>query len=149
MKRLLVLCTHNSARSQMGEGWLRKLAQEAGLEAEIWSAGSEKTSVKPEAVQVMSEVGVDLSGHWSKTVEEIPHQETIDATITVCGDPHDSCPIFPGRTRHYHVGLPDPSGQGLERWRESRDQVGRVMKVFVEELKAGGWPTVESLEQAK
>lgn len=147
MKRLLVLCTHNSARSQMGEGWLRKLAREAGLAAEIWSAGSEKTLVKPEAVQVMAEIGIDLSGHWSKTAQEVPDGASIDATITVCGEPHESCPLFPGVTRHYHVALADPSGHDLERWRESREQVGRVMKVFIDELKAGRWPTAESLRQ--
>lgn len=151
MKRLLVLCTHNSARSQMGEGWLRKLAKDAGVEAEVWSAGSEKTRVKPEAIQVMAEVGIDLSGHWSKTVEEIPDPESIDASITVCGSANDneSCPASPSKTRKYHVSLPDPSGHDLDRWRQSRDQVGRVMKVFVDELKAGGWPTLEALEQAK
>lgn len=147
--RLLVLCTHNSARSQMAEGWLRKLAGEARLEAEIWSAGTEKTVVKPPAIEVMGEIGIDLSGHWSKTIDEIPQADAIDAVITVCDSANDACPLFPGNTRRYHVSLPDPSGHDLERWRQSRDQVGRVMKVFVEQLKASGWPTADSLDQAK
>lgn len=146
--RLLVLCTHNSARSQMAEGWLRKLAAEAHLEAEIWSAGTEKTVVKPAAIEVMGEIGIDLSRHWSKTIDEIPEAGAIDAVITVCDSANDTCPLFPGNTRRYHVSLPDPSGHDLERWRRSRDQIGRVMRVFVDELKTGSWPTVEALTRA-
>lgn len=149
MKRLLVLCTHNSARSQMAEGWLRKLARDAGLEAEIMSAGTEKTIVKPPAIQVMGEIGIDLSSQWSKTIQEIPGGDKIDAVITVCDSANNACPLFPGRTRRYHVSLSDPSGQDLDRWRQSRDQVGRVMKVVVDELAAGRWPEAQALELAK
>lgn len=149
VKRLLVLCTHNSARSQMAEGWFRRLAAEAALDAEIWSAGTEKTLVKPPAIEVMGEVGIQLSGHWSKTMDEVPQLNEMDAVITVCDSANQSCPLVLGNTRRFHVSLPDPSGHDLERWRQSRDQVGRVMKVFVEALKAGGWPTAEALEQAK
>ena len=149
MKRILVLCTHNSARSQMGEGLLRKLAQDVGLAAEIWSAGTEKTAVKPPAIQVMQEIGIDLKTHWSKTIDEIPNSDAIDAVITVCDSANDACPLFPGKTRRYHVSLPDPSGHDLERWRQSRDQIGRVMTVFVSELAAGRWPNSEMLDQAK
>lgn len=149
MKRLLVLCTHNSARSQMAEGWLRKFAREAGLEVEILSAGTEKTIVKPPAIQVMGEIGIDLSSHWSKTVHEIPGTDQIDAVITVCDSANDACPPFPGHTRRYHVSLSDPSGHDLERWRQSRDQVGRVMKFMIDELASGRWPAAQALDNAK
>jgi arsenate reductase (thioredoxin) len=149
MKRLLVLCTHNSARSQMAEGWLRKLARDAPLEAEILSAGTEKTLVKPPAIQVMGEIDIDLSSHWSKTIEEIPEIDNIDAVITVCDSANDACPMFPGNTRRYHVSLPDPSGGDLDRWRQSRDQVGRVMKVLIDELASGRWADAHALDLAK
>ena len=149
MVRILVLCTHNSARSQMAEGWLRRLCQEAGLEAEIWSGGTEKTAVKTPAIEVMGEIGIDLTSHWSKTVEEIPDRESLDAVITVCDSANDSCPLFTGNTRRYHVSLPDPSGQDSERWRQSRDQIGRVMNVLVDAIKRGQWPSPETLETAK
>lgn len=148
VKRLLVLCTHNSARSQMAEGWLRRLTTLAGLSADIWSAGTEKTRIKPEATQVMGEIGIDLGQHWSKTTEEVPHRDTFDAVITVCDSAHEACPFFPA-ARRYHVSLPDPSGHDLDRWRQSRDQVGRVMKALVHELAADQWPTQEALDGAK
>ena len=71
--RILALCTHNSARSQMAEGWLRHYAQELGLEAEVASAGTEKTRVKPDAITVMADVGIDLSQHTSKTLYDLPN----------------------------------------------------------------------------
>lgn len=148
MIRILVLCTHNSARSQMGEGWLRKLCREAGVEADIWSAGTEKTLVKPPAIEVMGEVGVDLTTQASKIISEIPDWELFDAVITVCDSANDACPLFPGETRRYHVSLPDPSGKSLDHWRQSRDQIGQVMRVFVEALAVKGWPSAESLLQA-
>jgi len=148
VKRILVLCTHNSARSQMAEGWLRKLVQQAGLEVEVLSAGTEKTLVKPPAIEVMAEIGVDLSSHWSKTIEEIADHDSLDAVMTVCDSANESCPLFPANTRRYHVSLPDPSGGDLERWRRSRDQIGRVMGAFVEHLARGEWPAAEALEVA-
>lgn len=132
----------------MGEGWLRKLVEQAGLEAEILSAGTEKTRVKPAAIEVMAEIGVDLTSHWSKTIDEIASLESIDAVMTVCDSANDGCPIFPGSTRRYHVSLPDPSGGDLERWRHSRDQIGRVMTAFVGDLTRGEWPSQQALEQA-
>lgn len=144
MKRILVLCTHNSARSQMAEGWLRQLSREAGLDAEIWSAGTEKSRVKPEAVQVMSEVGADLSGHWSKTLQDVPDQQTFDAVITVCDQANETCPFFPS-ARRYHVSVPDPSGHGLDRWRQSRDLLGRISKVLVDHLADNQWPADKAL----
>jgi arsenate reductase len=149
MIRILVLCTHNSARSQMGEGWLRKLCQDANVEAEIWSAGTEKTLVKPPAIEVMGEIGIDLTTHTSKTIPEVPDSDRVDAVVTVCDSANDACPLFPGQTRRYHISLPDPSGHDMDRWRRSRDQIGRVMTVFVQALANGDWPTPEALDQAK
>jgi arsenate reductase len=133
----------------MAEGWLRKLCRDANVPAEIWSAGTEKTLVKPPAIEVMGEIGIDLTTHTSKTIAEIPDGDKIDAVITVCDSANDACPMFPGQTRRYHVSLPDPSGHDLDRWRRSRDQIGRVMTVFVEALAAGTWPTAEALDHAR
>ena len=82
--RLLVLCSHNSARSQMAEGWLRHYAGEFGLEAEVCSAGTEQTFVKPDAVAVMAEVGIDIGNHTSKSLDELPDRWDFDVVITVC-----------------------------------------------------------------
>lgn len=146
MLRLLVLCTHNSARSQMAEGWLRQLLSRAGIEAEVCSAGTEKTLVKPDAIQAMAECGIDLSRHHSKTLQEVPALDRFDAVLTVCDSANDQCPIFPSPTRRYHLGLPDPSGGDADRWRQSRDQIGRVMKALVDSLGQGRWPEVSELE---
>ncbi len=115
--RILVLCTHNSARSQMAEGWLRHHAREAGLEADIHSAGTEATRVKPEAVEAMREVGVDISGHASKTLHDLPDPWGFDLVLTVCDAANEACPAYPARTTRLHVSFPDPSGQDPERWR--------------------------------
>lgn len=148
MKRILVMCTHNSARSQMGEGWLRRLAEQAGLELEVWSAGTEKTLVKPPAIEVMGEVGIDLTSHFSKTLSDIPRPTEMDAVLTVCDSAAQSCPTFPGKVRRYHLSLPDPSGHPLDSWRASRDQLARVMQALVTALANDRWPTPESLHQA-
>ena len=137
--RLLVLCTHNSARSQMAEGWFRHYAQALGVDLEVCSAGSEQTRVKPEAIEVMREVGIDLSGHSSKTVEQLERPQDFDAVLTVC-DAESSCPYFPEATRQYHVLFTDPSGGPLEGWRQVRDQLGRLAREWVEGLARGAWP---------
>src|SRR5438477_11239362 len=93
--RVLFICTHNSARSQMAEGWLRHLA---GDRFEVQSAGIEATRVRPLAMQAMAEVGVDLSTHTSKTLDRFV-QEPWDAVITVCDDANEACPFFPGGKR--------------------------------------------------
>jgi arsenate reductase len=142
------MCTHNSARSQMAEGWLRSLLGKTSVASEILSAGTEKTRVKPEAIQVMAEIGIDLASHRSKTLEEIEASDSLDAVITVCDSAYQSCPYFPGSTRRYHISLPDPSGHDMERWRQSRDQVGRVMAVLVEHLAQDLWPPPEALNAA-
>ncbi len=109
-----------------------------GLEVEVWSAGSEKTRVKPEGVQVMQGAGIDLTSHWSKTLEEVPDCERFDTVLTVCDSPHQTCPLFPGRTRRYHVSIPDPSGHDLDRWRQVRDQLQRLCRGFLAALP--NWP---------
>jgi arsenate reductase len=104
-QRVLFLCTHNSARSQMAEGWLRHLA---GDRFEVHSAGTEATRVRPLAVRAMAEVGIDISRHESKTFERYLN-EPWDDVITVCDDANETCPVFPGGKRRRHWSFPDPS----------------------------------------
>ncbi len=146
--RLLVLCTHNSARSQMAEGWLRRHLAEAGVAAEVWSAGTEKTRVKPEAVRVMAEAGVDLAGHASKTLFELPDPWNFDLVLTVCDAADEACPAYPARTRRLHVSFPDPSGRPLAEWRRVRDALGRMSRALASALAAGRWPGEAELKAA-
>lgn len=106
--RLLFLCTHNSARSQMAEGLLRSLAKQTGASFEASSAGTEATSVKPEALTAMGEIGIDISGQESKTLDRYLG-ERFDYVVTVCDAANDSCPAFPGPAKRLHWSLPDPS----------------------------------------
>lgn len=103
MKSILVLCTHNSARSQMAEGWLRYYAKELDFTAEIFSAGSEKTLVKPDAITVMQEADIDLWGHSSKTIDDLPDPWNFDVVMTVCDSANEACPVYPLRTTRLHV----------------------------------------------
>ncbi|MEJ2257850.1 MAG: arsenate reductase ArsC [Woeseiaceae bacterium] len=146
--RLLVLCTHNSARSQMAEGWLRHLAGQAGLDVEVWSAGTEKTRVKPEAVEVMAERGIDLSGHTSKTLFELSDPWAFDVVLTVCDDANETCPAYPARTTRRHVSVPDPSGHDLAAWREVREALGRLSAELIAGVRQGAVPTDEALARA-
>ncbi|MEW6283046.1 MAG: arsenate reductase ArsC [Candidatus Eremiobacterota bacterium] len=148
MPRVLVLCTHNSARSQMAEGWLRNLASRAGFPLEVWSAGTERTRVKPEVLQVMAEEGMDLTAHFSKRLEDVPDWERFDAVLTVCDAAARSCPVFPGETRRYHVSVPDPSGESLERWHEVRDGLRGVCQTLVDALRQGQWPDPDRLRDS-
>ncbi|WP_228282714.1 arsenate reductase ArsC [Rubrobacter tropicus] len=106
--RVLFLCTHNSARSQMAEGLLRGLA---GARFEAASAGTEATRVRPEAVSVMAELGIDISGQESKTLDRYL-KETFDYVVTVCDEANEACPFFPGAKERLHWSLPDPSAVG-------------------------------------
>jgi arsenate reductase (thioredoxin) len=133
--RILILCTHNSARSQMAEGWARHYAQEGGLEAEIFSAGTEATRVKPDAITVMLEVGIDLSTHTSKTLYDLPDPWNFEYVITVCDNAAEACPVYPAKTTKLHYPFVDPSGSDLEVWRTVRDQIGAQMQAFVAALK--------------
>lgn len=104
-ERVLFLCTHNSARSQMAEAWLRALA---GDRYDVASAGTEATRVHPLAARAMAEVGVDLAGHTSKTLDRFLG-ERWDWVITVCDAANEACPVFPGAARRLHWSFDDPS----------------------------------------
>jgi arsenate reductase (thioredoxin) len=133
--RVLILCTANSARSQMAEGLLR---HEAGPSCEVFSAGTTPTQVRPEAIAVMREAGIDLSGHHSKSVEEFLGQE-FDYVITVCDNARETCPVFPARTRRIHWSIEDPAAvngsaeERLEAFRHARDDLQRRLRAFVRE----------------
>ena len=119
-KRVLFLCTHNSARSQMAEGLLRKVA---GDQFEVFSAGTEATRVHPLAIEAMREVGIDIGGHRSKTLEELSGKR-FDYVITVCDRANESCPVFPSDTERIHWSFDDPSaatGTNEERLRAFRN----------------------------
>ncbi|HJQ29426.1 MAG TPA: arsenate reductase ArsC [Rubrobacter sp.] len=121
--RVLFLCTHNSARSQMAEGLLRDLA---GDRFEAFSAGTEATRVRPEAISVMAEIGVDISGQESKTLERYK-AEPFDYVITVCDDANEACPVFSGARERLHWSFPDPSRAEAEEriavFRKVRDEI--------------------------
>ncbi|NDJ36761.1 MAG: arsenate reductase ArsC [Chloroflexi bacterium] len=104
-KRILILCTANSARSQMAEGLLRDMA---GSRFEIHSAGSEPSTVNPYAIRVMEAAGIDISDHRSKHLEEYL-QTPFDIVITVCDKAAETCPVFPGPAERIHWGFPDPA----------------------------------------
>jgi arsenate reductase len=131
-KKVLFICTHNSARSQMAEGFLRHLA---GDDFEVHSAGTEASLVRPLAIEVMSEIGVDISGQSSKTLQQYL-DEPWDYVITVCDDANESCPVFPGASERTHWSFEDPSkatGTEEERravFRRVRDQVVQRVRIF-------------------
>ncbi|MBS1502461.1 MAG: arsenate reductase ArsC [Bacteroidetes bacterium] len=134
MKNILVLCTGNSCRSQMAEGYLRHYA---GDKAKIYSAGIETHGVNPKAIQVMAEDGVDISGHTSNNVNEyvdIP----FDYVITVCDNANENCPYLPGNFRRFHQNFPDPAKATgnpedvMDEFRRVRDMIKTYCQVFVE-----------------
>ncbi len=134
--RVLFLCTHNSARSQMAEGLLGELA---GDRFEAYSAGTEATRVRPEAVEAMREVGVDISGQRSKTLNRYLG-EPFGYVVTVCDDANESCPVFPGAKERLHWSLPDPSsvtGEGEERMEAFRSVRDRIRTLIQSELLDG------------
>lgn len=110
-RKVLFLCTGNSARSQMAEGLLRHLA---GGKFEAFSAGVNPTQVNPLAIKVMAEIGIDISGHSSKSIGEFFGQK-FDYVVTVCDNAKQTCPVFPGKYKKLHWDLQDPAGvQGIE-----------------------------------
>jgi thioredoxin type arsenate reductase len=129
-RRVLFLCTHNSARSQMAEGWLRHLG---GSQFEAYSAGTEATHVRPLAIRAMAEVGIDISRQESKTLERYL-QQPFDAVITVCDQANEACPVFFGAKTRLHWSFPDPSkASGSEEeqlavYRAVRDAIGGRIK---------------------
>src|ERR1041385_7696158 len=104
-KRVLILCTGNSARSQMAEGILRDLA---GDRFDVESAGIEPSHVRPEAIEAMREIGIDISSHRSKSVDEFVDQQ-FDYIITVCDNAKETCPVFPGNAKRIHWSFDDPA----------------------------------------
>jgi arsenate reductase len=136
--RVLFLCTHNSARSQMAEGLLRSL----GDDVEVESAGTEATAVRPEAIAAMRELGIDISGHESKTLERFLN-ERFDEVITVCDDANEACPFFPNARHRRHWSIDDPSrvkGSNEEQmaaFRQARDELrDRIESELVPDLRA-------------
>jgi arsenate reductase (thioredoxin) len=131
--RVLILCTANSARSQMAEGLFRHLAPK---DWEIHSAGTRASLVRPEAIAVMAELGIDLTTHRSKSVEEFTGQE-FTYVITVCDNAAENCPVFPGRTQRLHWPFEDPAAeQGSQEQREAafrriRDQIQAKIAAFL------------------
>ena len=131
--RVLVLCTHNSARSQMAEGFLRALA---GERFEVASAGTEATRVHPLAIRAMDEVGIDLRGHSSKTLDGFLG-EAWDYVVTVCDRAAEQCPVFPGPARRTHWSFEDPSAatgdedERLAAFRKVRDQIGERLRAWL------------------
>lgn len=134
-ERVLFLCTHNSARSQMAEGWLRHVA---GDRFDVHSAGTEATAVRPLAIRAMAEVGVDISRHASKTLDQYVTQPW-DFVITVCDRANEACPFFPGGKRRLHWSFPDPSlatgpeDEQLAVYRQVRDAIRDRIRDFVEQ----------------
>ena len=132
--RVLILCTGNSARSQMAEGLLR---HDGAPQYEVFSAGTHPTQVRPEAIQVMSEAGIDISGHRSKSVDEFAGQQ-FDYVITVCDNARESCPVFPATTKRIHWSLEDPAAlqgsesQRLAEFRRIRDQLRGQLRQLIE-----------------
>ncbi len=129
MQRVLILCTGNSARSQMAEGLLRHFA---GDRFEVYSAGTKPGLVRPEAIAAMHETGIDISGHRSKHVDEFAGQ-TFDYVLTVCDNAKESCPVLPIQTRQLHRSFEDPAAvQGSEEdrmaaFRRVRDQLSNYL----------------------
>ncbi len=137
--KILFLCTGNSCRSQMAEGWARALRGEV---LEAYSAGVETHGLNPTAVAVMAEVGVDISGHRSKHLDSLA-AVAFDVVVTVCDNARESCPFFPGAKKNVHVGFPDPPalareaaarGATEEEQRDCYRQVREQIREFVETL---------------
>jgi arsenate reductase (thioredoxin) len=125
--RVLFLCTHNSARSQMAEGLLCRLA---GNRFEVYSAGTEATGVRPQAVEVMNEIGIDISGQQSKPLQQYLGQP-FDYVITICDAANEACPVFPGAKQRLHWSFEDPAAAvGSE---EERLMVFRTVRDDIKE----------------
>ena len=135
MKKILVLCTGNSCRSQMAEGWLRHFAKD---KAEVYSAGIETHGVNPKAIRFMKEAGIDISKHTSNHINEYK-QIDFDYIITVCDHAKENCPYFPANAERFHYNFSDPSkvkGSDEEiasAFRKTRDEIRDYSKTFIEE----------------
>lgn len=135
MKRILILCTGNSCRSQIAEGYLRHFAKG---KAEVFSAGIETHGVNPKAIAVMREDGIDISNHTSNNVSEYRDID-FDYVITVCDNAKEHCPVFPSKAKQFHYNFPDPAKatgtneEIMQQFRNVRNQVKDYSKKFVEE----------------
>ncbi|SDF13128.1 arsenate reductase [Dyadobacter soli] len=135
MKKILVLCTGNSCRSQIAEGYLRHFA---GSKAIVYSAGVETHGVNPKAIAIMAEDGIDISNHTSNHIDEYSNID-FDFVITVCDNAKERCPYFPTNAKKFHHNFPDPakaSGTGQEvmnAFRAVREQVKAYSETFVKE----------------
>jgi arsenate reductase len=122
-RAVLFLCVHNSARSQMAEGFARSMAP-AGVV--VWSAGTEPARVHPLAIQVMQEAGIEITAQRSKSLDDVPWRDA-DTIVTLCGEAEESCPVVPGNIRRVHWPLPDPAAvhgpRALETFRAVRDEI--------------------------
>jgi arsenate reductase len=131
-KRVLILCTGNSARSQMAEGLLR---HDAGDRFDVESAGTHPSSVRPEAIIVMRELGIDISGHRSKHVDEFSGQK-FDYVISVCNHARETCPVFFGAANRLHYSFEDPAALAgsvesrLALFRRVRDELREYLRTF-------------------
>ena len=137
IKKILILCTANSARSQMAEGLLKHICQDKYI---INSAGTKKSFVRSEAIKVLSEIGIDISNNRSKSVEEFLSEE-IDFVLTVCDNAQENCPYFPAKTKLIHYSFEDPAAvegsedDKLEAFRRVRDQIKDYLKnSFLKEI---------------
>ena len=131
--RVLILCTGNSCRSQIGEGWVR---HDLGDRVEVHSAGTKPSFVHPKAIQVMAEAGVDLASHTSKSVQDVKALP-FDLVVTVCDSAREACPVFPGAKKTVHHAFEDPAhaGEGddaLPVFRRVRDEIRAVLVPIVE-----------------
>ncbi len=135
MKRILVLCTGNSCRSQMAEGYLKKFA---GNNTEVYSAGIEAHGVNPRAIKVMKEDGIDISSNTSNNINEYSNIN-FDYVITVCDNAKERCPVFPSTAKKFHHNFPDPAKvtgseeQIRQQFREVRDMIKKYCENFVAE----------------
>ncbi len=138
-KKVLFLCTGNSCRSQMAEGWARHLH---GEKIDAASAGVVKHGVDPRAVKVMAEAGVDISGQVSKSIEELPDKD-FDVVITLCDSANESCPFFPGQVIRLHQGFDDPplltkgikdEERALQVYRRVRDEIKEFVRGLPERI---------------
>lgn len=133
-KKILVLCTGNSCRSQMAEGYLRYFAKD---KADVYSAGVETHGVNPNAIDIMQEDGIDISNHTSNNVNEYIHID-FDFVITVCDNAKERCPYFPGKAKKFHHNFPDPAKvKGTKEeieaaFRSVRNEIKEYCKQFVE-----------------
>lgn len=135
MKKILVLCTGNSCRSQIAEGYLRCFS---GDKAEIYSAGIETHGVNPKAIEIMKRDGIDISGHTSNNIDEYTNID-FDYVITVCDNAKEACPYFPTKAVKFHYNFPDPAKaigteeEVMEAFREVREMIRKYAQNFVNE----------------